>query len=54
MVIRAALLQVLPVQAILFQAIHRRRVGVTVVEVLDPLCYIKRWWSVVCWSAHGK
>ena len=27
--------------AILFQVVNRRRIGITFVEVLDPLCDIK-------------
>ena len=41
MIIRAALLRVLPCTAILFQVVDRRRIGITVVEVLDLLCDIK-------------
>ena len=41
MVFRTALSRVLPYPAILFQAFHRGRIGIAVVEVLDLLCYIE-------------
>ena len=41
MVIRAALLRVLPCAAILFQTFDRGRIGIAIVEFLDLLCYVK-------------
>ena len=53
MIIGAAFLLVFPDPAILFKALDRRRIRISVVEVLDLLCYIKIWRRVVCSLAHG-
>src|SRR5271155_1187046 len=53
-IISPALSLVLPCTLILIQTFDRRRIRITVVEVLHLLCYINERRIVLCWSAHGK